>query len=177
MENIKEQYKVIKNNFNNLYNQMLRLEEQINQLTPTKRIISNFSDFTDDERSLVINDITFILSEVDDKDVYEFLKENEWYDNVMDDFNTFIACYSADEAFYIGQSGKVLDSDKYFYASNIETEASSSDRLKDLINYQEVANRIVATNTPIEDLPSEVQEVVQRYIEIIGAEYSVSDDE
>ena len=31
---------------------------------------------------------------------------------------------------------------------------------------------IVATNTPIEDLPSEVQEVVQRYIEIIGAEYS-----
>lgn len=175
MENIKEQYTVIKNNFNNLYNQMLRLEEQINQLTPTKRIISNFSDFTVDEINSVINDITSILSEVDDKDVYAFLKENEWYDNVMDDFNTFIACYSADEAFYIGQSGKVLDSDKYFYASNIETEASSSDRLKDLISYSEVANKIVATNTPIEDLPSEVQEVVQRYIEIIGAEYSVSD--
>ena len=173
MENIKEQYKVIKNNFNNLYNQMLRLEEQINQLTPTKRIISNFSDFTVDEINSVINDITSILSEVDDKDVYAFLKENEWYDNVMDDFNTFIACYSADEAFYIGQSGKVLDSDKYFYASNIETEASSSDRLKDLISYSEVANKIVATNTPIEDLPSEVQEVVQRYIEIIGAEYSI----
>lgn len=175
MENIKEQYTVIKNNFNNLYNQMLRLEEQINQLTPTKRIISNFSDFTDDEINSVINDITSILSEVDDKDVYAFLKENEWYDNVMDDFNTFIACYSADEAFYIGQSGKVLDSDKYFYASNIETEASSSDRLKDLISYREVADKIVATNTPIEDLPSEVQEVVQRYIEIIGAEYSISD--
>lgn len=175
MENIKEQYKVIKNNFNNLYNQMLRLEEQINQLTPTKRIISNFSDFTDDEINSVINDITSILSEIDDKDVYAFLKENEWYDNVMDDFNTFIACYSADEAFYIGQSGKVLDSDKYFYASNIETEADSSDKLKDLISYSEVANRIVTTNTPIEDLPSEVQEVVQRYIEIIGAEYSVSD--
>ena len=173
MENIKEQYKVIKNNFNNLYNQMLRLEEQINQLTSTKRIISNFSDFTVDEINSVINDITSILSEVDDKDVYAFLKENEWYDNVMDDFNTFIACYSADEAFYIGQSGKVLDSDKYFYASNIETEASSSDRLKDLISYSEVANKIVATNTPIEDLPSEVQEVVQRYIEIIGAEYSI----
>ena len=175
MENIKEQYTVIKNNFNNLYNQMLRLEEQINQLTPTKRIISNFSDFTDDEINSVINDITSILSEVDDKDVYAFLKENEWYDNVMDDFNTFIEWYSADEAFYIGQSGKVLDSDKYFYASNIETEASSSDRLKDLISYSEVADKIVATNTPIEDLPSEVQEVVQRYIEIIGAEYSVSD--
>ena len=175
MENIKEQYTVIKNNFNNLYNQMLRLEEQINQLTPTKRIISNFSDFTDDEINSVINDITSILSEVDDKDVYAFLKENEWYDNVMDDFNTFITCYSADEAFYIGQSGKVLDSDKYFYASNIETEASSSDRLKDLISYSEVADKIVATNTPIEDLPSEVQEVVQRYIEIIGAEYSISD--
>lgn len=173
MENIKEQYKVIKNNFNNLYNQMLRLEEQINQLTSTKRIISNFSDFTVDEINSVINDITSILSEVDDKDVYAFLKENEWYDNVMDDFNTFIACYSADEAFYIGQNGKVLDSDKYFYASNIETEASSSDRLKDLISYSEVANKIVATNTPIEDLPSEVQEVVQRYIEIIGAEYSI----
>ena len=175
MENIKEQYKVIKNNFNNLYNQMLRLEEQINQLTSTKRIISNFSDFTVDEINSVINDITSILSEMDDKDVYAFLKENEWYDNVMDDFNAFIACYSADEAFYIGKNGKVLDSDKYFYASNIETEASSSDRLKDLISYSEVANKIVATNTPIEDLPSEVQEVVQRYIEIIGAEYSVSD--
>ncbi len=175
MENIKEQYTVIKNNFNNLYNQMLRLEEQINQLTPTKRIIRNFSDFTDDERSSVINDITFILSEMDDKDVYAFLNENEWYDNVMDDFNTFIACYSADEAFYIGQNGKVLGSDKYFYASNIETEADSSDRLKDLISYSEVANKIVSTNTPIEDLPSEVQEVVQRYIEIVGAEYSVSD--
>ena len=175
MENIKEQYTVIKNNFNNLYNQMLRLEEQINQLTPTKRIISNFSDFTDDEINSVINDITSILSEVDDKDVYAFLKENEWYDRIMDSFNTFIACYSPDEAFYIGQSGKVLDSDKYFYASNIETEASSSDRLKDLISYREVADKIVATNTPIEDLPSEVQEVVQRYIEIIGAEYSISD--
>ena len=173
MENIKEQYAVIKNNFNNLYNQMLRLEEQINQLTPSKRIIRNFSDFTVDERSTVINDITSILSEVDDKDVYEFLQENEWYDNVMDDFNTFIACYSADEAFYIGQSGKVLDSDNYFYASNIETEASSSDRLKDLISYREVADKIVTTNTPIEDLPSEVQEVVHRYIEIIGAEYSI----
>ena len=173
MENIKEQYAVIKNNFNNLYNQMLRLEEQINQLTPSKRIIRNFSDFTVDERSTVINDITPILSEVDDKDVYAFLKENEWYDNVMDDFNTFIACYSADEAFYIGQSGKVLDSDNYFYASNIETEASSSDRLKDLISYREVADKIVTTNTPIEDLPPEVQEVVHRYIEIIGAEYSI----
>lgn len=175
MENIKEQYITIKNNFNNLYNQMLRLEEQINQLTPTKRIISNFSDFTVDEINSIINDITSILSEVDDKDVYAFLKENEWYDNVMDDFNTFIACYSADEAFYIGQNGKVSDSNKYFYASNIETEASSSDRLTDLISYQEVANKIVSTNTPIEDLPSEVQEVVHRYIEIIGAEYSVSD--
>lgn len=173
MENIKEQYTVIKNNFNNLYNQMLRLEEQINQLTPTKRIISNFSDFTDDERSSVIDDITSILSEMDDKDVYAFLEENEWYDNIMDDFNTFIACYSADEAFYIGHNGKVLASDKYFYASNIETEADSSDRLHDLISYSEVANKIVATNTPIEDLPSEVQEVVQRYIEIIGAEYSI----
>lgn len=173
MENIKRQYKVMMDNFNNLYNQMLRLEEQINQLAPTKRIISNFSDFTDDERSTVINDITFILSEVDDKDVYAFLKENKWYDRIMDSFNAFISCYSPDEAFYIGQSGKVLDSDKYFYASNIETEASSSDRLKDLISYQEVANKIVTTNTPIEDLPSEVQEVVQRYIEIIGAEYSI----
>ena len=173
MENIKEQYTVIKNNFNNLYNQMLRLEEQINQLTPSKRIISNFSDFTDDERSSVINDITFILSEIDDKDIYAFLEENEWYGNIMDDFNAFIACYSADEAFYIGQNGKVLASDNYFYASNIETEADSSDRLKDLISYREIANKIVATNTPIEDLPSEVQEVVQRYIEIIGAEYSI----
>ena len=173
MENIKEQYTVIKNNFNNLYNQMLRLEEQINQLTPTKRIISNFSDFTDDERISVINDITFILSKMDDKDVYAFLKENEWYDNVMDDFSTFIACYSADEAFYIGHNGKVLASDNYFYASNIETEADSLDRLNDLISYREIANKIVTTNTPIEDLPSEVQEVVQRYIEIIGAEYSI----
>ena len=173
MENIKEQYTVIKNNFNNLYNQMLRLEEQINQLTPTKRIISNFSDFTVDERGSVISDITFILSEMDDKDVYAFLKENEWYDNVMDCFDTFIACYSPDEAFYIGQNGKVSARDNYFYASNIETEADSSDRLKDLISYSEIANKIVATNTPIEDLPSEVQEVVQRYIEIIGAEYSI----
>ena len=177
MKNLKEQYVEMKKSFYELHSQMLNLEEQINQLTPSKRIISNFSDFTDDERCSVINDITSILSEVDDKDVYAFLKENEWYDNVMDDFNTFIACYSADEAFYIGQNGKVLDSDKYFYASNIETEASSSDRLNDLISYQEVANRIVATNTPIEDLPSEVQEVVQRYIEIIGAEYSISDNE
>ena len=173
MKNLKEQYTVIKNNFNNLYNQMLRLEEQINKLTPTKRIISNFSDFTDDERSSVIDDITSILGTIDDKDVYEFLKQNAWHDNVMDDFSTFIACYSADEAFYIGQSGKVLDSDKYFYASNIETEADSSDSLSDLISYREIANKIVATNTPIEDLPSEVQEVVQRYIEIIGAEYSI----
>lgn len=172
MKNLKEQYTVMMNNFNELHNQMLKLEEQINQLTPTKRIISNFSDFTDDERSLIINDITFILSKVDDKDVYAFLKENEWYDNIMDDFDTFIACYSADEAFYIGHNGKVLASDNYFYASNIETEADSSDRLSDLISYREVANKIVATNTPIEDLPSEVQEVVQRYIEIIGAEYS-----
>ena len=175
MENIKEQYALIKNNFNNLHNQMLRLEEQINQLTPTKRIISNFSDFTVDEINSVVNDITSVLSELDDKDVYAFLKENEWYDNVMDDFNDFIACYSADEAFYIGHNGKVLASDNYFYASNIETEADSSDRLKDLISYSEVADKIVATNTHIEDLPSEVQEVVQRYIEIIGAEYSVSD--
>ena len=175
MKKLKEQYAVMKNNFNEAYNQMLRLEEQINQLTPTKRIISNFSDFTVDEINSVVNDITSILSEIDDKDVYEFLKENEWYDNVMDDFNTFIACYSADEAYYIGQNGKVLASDNYFYASNIETEADSSDRLKDLISYSEVADKIVATNTPIEDLPSEVQEVVQRYIEIIGAEYSVSD--
>ena len=173
MKNIKEQYTVMVNNFHEVYNQMIELEEQINQLTPSKRIISDFSDFTVDERGSVINDITSILSEMDDKDVYAFLKENEWYDNVMDDFNTFIACYSADEAFYIGQNGKVLASDKYFYASNIETEASSSDRLKYLISYSEVANRIVTTNTPIEDLPSEVQEVVQRYIEIIGAEYSM----
>ena len=172
MKNLKEQYTVMMNNFNELHNQMIKLEEQINQLTPTKRIISNFSDFTDDERSLIINDITSILSKVDDKDVYAFLEENEWYDNVMDDFSTFIACYSADEAFYIGQNGKVLASDNYFYASNIETEADSSDRLHDLISYSEIANKIVTTNTPIEDLPSEVQEVVQRYIEIIGAEYS-----
>lgn len=177
MKNLKEQYVAMKKSFYELHSQILNLEELVNQLTPTKRIIRNFSDFTDDERSSVINDITSTLSEVDDKDVYAFLKESEWYDNVMDDFNTFIACYSADEAFYIGQSGKVLDSDKYFYASNIEVEASSSDRLKDLISYSEVANKIVATNTPIEDLPSEVQEVVQRYIEIIGAEYSVYDNE
>lgn len=172
MKNLKEQYVAMKKSFYELHSQMLELEEQINQLTPTKRIIRNFSDFTVDEINSVINDITSILSEVDDKDVYAFLKENEWYDNVMDDFDTFIACYSADEAFYIGQNGKVLDSDNYFYASNIETEASSSNRLNDLISYSEVANKIVATNTPIEDLPSEVQEVVQRYIEIIGAVYS-----
>ena len=173
MKNLKEQYTVMMNNFNELHNQMLKLEEQINQITQTKRIISNFSDFTNDERSLVIDDITFILSEMDDKDVYAFLKENEWYDRIMDSFNAFISCYSPDEAFYIGQNGKVLASANYFYASNIETEADSSDRLHDLISYREVANKIVATNTPIEDLPSEVQEVVQRYIEIIGAEYSI----
>ena len=173
MKNVKEQYKVMMDNFHEVYNQMLELKEQINQLTPTKRIIRNFSDFTDDERISVINDITFILSKVDDKDVYAFLKENRWYDNVMDYFDTFISCYSPDEAFYIGQNGKVLDCDNYFYASNIETEAASSDRLNDLISYREVANKIVATNTPIEHLPSEVQEVVQRYIEIIGAEYSI----
>ena len=173
MKNLKEQYKVMMDNFYELHSQMIELEEQINQLTPSKRIISNFSDFTDDERISVINDITSILSEVDDKDVYAFLKENKWYDRIMNSFDTFISCYSPDEAFYIGQNGKVLASDNYFYASNIETEADSSDRLKDLISYQEVADKIVATNTPIEDLPSEVQEVVQRYIEIIGAEYSI----
>ena len=173
MKNLKEQYTVMMNNFNELHNQMLKLEEQINQLTPTKRIISNFSDFTDVERISVIDDITFILSKVDDKNVYAFLKENEWYDRIMDNFDAFISCYSPDEAFYVGHNGKVLASDNYFYASNIETEADSSDRLSDLISYKEVANKIVATNTPIEDLPSEVQEVVQRYIEIIGAEYSI----
>ena len=173
MKNLKEQYTVMMNNFNELHNQMIKLEEQINQLTPTKRIISNFSDFTDDERSSVIDDITFILTKVDDKDVYAFLKKNKWSDKIMDSFYTFIACYSPDEAFYIGQNGKVLASDNYFYASNTETEVDSSDRLHDLINYREVANKIVTTNTPIEDLPSEVQEVVQRYIEKIGAEYSI----
>ena len=65
MKNLKEQYTVMMNNFNELHNQMIKLEEQINQLTPTKRIISNFSDFTVDEINSVVNDITFILSEIE----------------------------------------------------------------------------------------------------------------